>query len=41
MHMRVRSIKHASMKILSISDIVVPELSEHFDARQFDGVELA
>ena len=28
------------MKILSISDIVVPELSEHFDARQFDGVEL-
>ena len=29
-----------SMKILSISDIVVPELSEHFDARQFDGVEL-
>lgn len=40
MHERVRSIKHASMKILSISDIVVPELSEQFDARQFDGVEL-
>ncbi len=29
-----------SMKILSISDMVVPELSEQFDARQFDGVEL-
>lgn len=29
-----------SMKILSISDMVVPELSERFDARQFDGVEL-
>ena len=28
------------MKILSISDMVVPELSEQFDARQFDGVEL-
>ena len=28
------------MKILSISDIVVPELSEHFDARKFDDVEL-
>ena len=28
------------MKILSISDVVVPELSERFDARQFDGVEL-
>ena len=30
----------APMKILSISDMVVPELSEPFDARQFDGVEL-
>ena len=30
----------ASMKILSISDMVVPELSEQFDARQFDGIEL-
>jgi Icc-related predicted phosphoesterase len=29
-----------SMKILSISDMVVPELSEQFDAREFDGVEL-
>ena len=29
-----------SMKILSISDMVVPELSKQFDARQFDGVEL-
>ncbi len=29
-----------SMKILSISDMVVPELSEQFDARQFEGVEL-
>ena len=29
-----------SMKILSISDMVVPELSEQFDARQFDGIEL-
>ena len=29
-----------SMKILSISDMVVPELSEQYDARQFDGVEL-
>ena len=29
-----------SMKILSISDMVVPELSEQFDSRQFDGVEL-
>jgi Icc-related predicted phosphoesterase len=28
------------MKILSISDIVIPELSERFDARHFDGVEL-
>jgi hypothetical protein len=28
------------MKILSISDMVVPELSERFDARPFDGVEL-
>ena len=28
------------MKILSISDIVVPELSDRFDARQFEGVEL-
>ena len=29
-----------AMKILSVSDIVVPELSDGFDARQFDGVEL-
>jgi len=28
------------MKILSVSDVVVPELSDKFDARQFDGVEL-
>ncbi len=28
------------MKILSVSDIVVPELSDQFDARRFDGVEL-
>ena len=28
------------MRILSISDVVVPELSERFDARQFQGVEL-
>ena len=28
------------MKILSISDVVVPELSGRFDTRQFDGVEL-
>ncbi len=28
------------MKILSVSDVVVPELSDKFDTRQFDGVEL-
>ncbi len=28
------------MKILSVSDLVVPELSDRFDARRFDGVEL-
>ena len=28
------------MKILTVSDIVVRELSDQFDARQFDGVEL-
>ena len=28
------------MKVLGISDIVVPELSERFDARSFEGVEL-
>jgi len=28
------------MKILAIADIVVPELSERFDVRKFDGVEL-
>jgi Icc-related predicted phosphoesterase len=28
------------MKILAISDVVVPELSGRFDTRQFDGVEL-
>ncbi len=28
------------MRVLGISDIVVPELSERFDARSFDGVEL-
>ncbi|MBC2709670.1 MAG: metallophosphoesterase family protein [Desulfosarcina sp.] len=28
------------MKILSISDIVVPELSDRFDAQRFDGVDL-
>jgi uncharacterized protein len=35
-----RSGIQTSMKILSIADMVVPELSERFDARQFDGVEL-
>ena len=30
----------ALMKILTVSDIVVRELSDCFDARQFDGVEL-
>ncbi len=28
------------MKILSVSDIVVPELSDRFDAKRFDGVGL-
>ena len=28
------------MKILSVSDVVVPELSEHFDSERFKGVEL-
>ena len=28
------------VKILSVSDIVAPELSDHFDARRFDGVDL-
>lgn len=28
------------MKILTISDIVVPELADRIDARQFDGVDL-
>jgi Icc-related predicted phosphoesterase len=28
------------MKILSVSDIVVPELSGRFDARRFDGIDL-
>ena len=28
------------MKILTISDIVVPELSDRIDSRQFDGVDL-
>jgi uncharacterized protein len=28
------------MKILSVSDIVVPELSNRFDARRFEGVDL-
>ena len=30
----------APMKILSVSDIVVPELSDRFDASQFGGVDL-
>lgn len=28
------------MKVLSVSDTVVPELSDRFDARRFEGVEL-